>query len=212
MSVPVLADLPFVGDLLAGLNWFVYLAPALVIAVAVFLRTRRGRHLLAVGEAPAAAAAAGIKVGPTQTWALVAAGAIAGLGGAFLSVGDLGLFTRNMSGDRGWLGITAALLALNRPALVVPAAAVFGFASSASIRLQQFDIPPNVTQFIPQGAAFIALVLIGLRSRNRGAFAGLWARSSRIPLRLRPWRTTSAAPSPPTITERPSDLPSPSDP
>lgn len=202
VTVPVLSGLPLIGTLLAGLNWFVYLAPALLLAVAVFLRSRPGRHLLAVGEAPEAASAAGIKVGRTQTWALVAAGAIAGLGGAFLSVGDLGLFTRNMSGDRGWLGITAALLALNRPALLIPAAAVFGFASSASIRLQEFDVPPNLTQFIPQGAAFIALILIGLRSRNRGAVAAMWARSSRIPIpRLLLRRRT---PGPPTTTDLPS--------
>lgn len=187
--VPGLAQLPFVGTLLDGLNWIVYLAFALAILSAVFLRTRSGRHLIAVGEAPAAAASAGLRVGATQTWALVAAGAIAGVGGAFLSVGDLGLFTRDMSADRGWLGITAALLALNRPGLLVPSAAVFGFASAASIRLQQFHVPPNLTQFIPEGAAFVALVLVGLRSRSRAGFARMWRQSSRIPLRTAPRRS-----------------------
>lgn len=182
VQIPVLGDLPFLSHVLARLNWMVYAAFFLAIAVAIWFRTRPGRHLMAVGEAPDAAASAGIKVGRTQLWALVAAGAIAGVGGAFLSVGDLGLFTRNMSADRGWIGITAALLALNRPALIVPAAAVFGFASAASIRLQAMDVPATVTQFIPQGAALVALVLVGLRARSRQSLKRLWRQSSRMRL------------------------------
>ncbi len=49
-------------------------------------------------------------------------------------------------------------------------------------QLQAFDVPANVTQFIPQGAALVALVLVGLRAKSRGSFARLWRRSSRIPL------------------------------
>jgi ABC-type uncharacterized transport system permease subunit len=191
LTIPGAADLPFVGPLLARLNWIVYLGLVLVILTAAYFRTRGGRHLLAVGEAPIAAASAGISVTRTRLLALIAAGAIAAMGGAYLSVGDLGLFTRNMSGDRGWIGITAALLALNRPAFILPAAGIFGFASAASIRLQQYDVPANLTQFIPQGAAFVALVLVGLRASSRGDLARLWKRSTRLRLHLR-------GPKPPT--------------
>lgn len=186
VHIPILGDLPFVDHLLTRLNWMVYLAFLLVAVAAVWFRTRSGRHLLAVGEAPLAAASAGLKVGRTQLWTLVVSGAVAGLGGAFLSVGDLSLFTRNMSADRGWIGITAALLALNKPSLLIPAAGVFGLASAASIRLQQFDVPANVTQFIPQGAALIALILVGVRAKSRGQLRTLWQRSTRIRLRRPP--------------------------
>lgn len=182
VDVPVLGDLPVLGNLLSRWNVLVYGAFLLVLLVALWFRTRPGRHLLAVGEAPGAAASAGLRVGRTQVLTLIAAGAIAGLGGAFLSVGDLGMFTRNMSGDRGWIGITAALLALNRPGLIIPSAGVFGLASAASIRLQQFDVPATLTQFLPQGAAFVALVLVGVHARSRGQFIRLWNSSSRIPL------------------------------
>ena len=181
--IPLLSDLPFVGNLFSRLNWLVYLAYILVALIAIWFRTRSGRHLLAVGEAPGAAASAGLKVGRTQVLTLIVAGAIAGLGGAYLSIGDLGLFTRNMSAERGWIGITAALLALNKPAFLIPAAGIFGLASAASIRLQQFDVPANLTQFIPQGAAFVALVLVGLRAKSRGQVTRLWVRSSRLSLR-----------------------------
>lgn len=181
--VPLLSDLPLVGSVLARLNWLVYLAYILVGLIAIWFRKRPGRHLLAVGESPGAAASAGLKVGRTQVLALIVAGAIAGLGGAYLSIGDLGLFTRNMSAERGWIGITAALLALNKPAFLIPAAGIFGLASAASIRLQQFDVPANLTQFIPQGAAFLALVLVGLRAKSRGQVARLWVRSSRLSFR-----------------------------
>lgn len=199
--LPWLSEIPFFGHLLARLNGLVYLAFILVALLAIWFRTRSGRHLIAVGEAPVAAASAGLKVGRTQLWALVAAGAIAGLGGAFLSVGDLGLFTRNMSGDRGWIGITAALLALNKPALLIPSAGIFGLASAASIRLQQFDVPANLTQFIPQGAAFIALVIVGLHSTSRGRIKDLWTRSSSLRLR-RPRADASTDPAPPESSTR----------
>lgn len=150
--------------------------------------------MLAVGEMPAAAAAAGISISRVQAASLLVAGALAGVGGAFLSVGDLGLFTRNMSADRGWIGITAALLALNRPAYVLPAAGLFGFASAASLRLQGLDVPPTVTQFIPQGAAFVALVLVGLRARSRHSLGALWRSSSGIPLGKQRTRAPDAPP------------------
>ncbi|WP_300676228.1 ABC transporter permease [Nocardioides sp.] len=183
VRIPGIEHVAFLDHLLARLNPMVYLAFVLVGVLGFFLRTRPGRHLLAVGEAPKAAASAGLRVERTQLWALVAAGACAGIGGAFLSVGDLGLFTRNMSADRGWIGITAALLAVNRPAFLVPAVAVFGFASAASIRLQGLDVPPTLTQFVPQGAALIALILVGVRSRSRGHLLRLWRHSSRLRLR-----------------------------
>lgn len=189
----VLADVPFLGSVLARLNWLVYLSLLAVVLLGLYFRTRSGRHLLAVGEAPEAAAAAGLEINRTQTVTLLVAGACAGVGGAFLSVGDLGLFTRNMSGDRGWIGITAALLALNRPAFVLPAAAVFGFADAASIRLQSFDVPPALTQFLPQAAALLALTLVGVRAKSRASLARLWRSSSGLSL-PRPGRSPDTPP------------------
>lgn len=202
VPIPLLSDIPFLDHLLGRLNALVYLSLLAALLVGLYFRTRSGRHLLAVGEAPASAAASGIPVTRMQLGALLAAGAIAGVGGAFLSLGDVGLFTRNMSADRGWIGITAALLALNRPALVVPAAAVFGFASASGIRLQAIHIPANVTQFLPQGAAFVALVLIGLHTKSRGNVARLWRNSTRIG---RPYRPNPSQPegSPATPQETP---------
>lgn len=198
ITIPFVSEVPVLSNLFARLNWMVYLAFVFAVLTAIYFRTRSGRHLLAVGEAPIAAASAGLKVDRMQLWALVAAGAIAGIGGAFLSVGDLGLFTRNMSADRGWIGITAALLALNRPAFIVPAAAVFGFASAASIRLQSIDVPPNLTQFIPQGAALIALILVGVRATSRQSLTRLWRRSTRMRL-----RTPTTRREPPAVAGEP---------
>lgn len=199
VSIPGLSSVPFVGRVLEGMNPLVYVAFIAAAAVALFLRTRSGRHLIAVGDAPAAAASAGLNVKRTQLRTLLAAGAIAGLGGAYLSVGDLGLFTRNMSADRGWIGITAALLAVNMAAYIAPAAAVFGFAAAASIRLQEFGVPGSVTQFIPQGAALVALILVGLRSTSRQSLMQLWRRSSRIRWRRQPpLQPAEATPGPAT--------------
>ncbi|MEV8267313.1 ABC transporter permease [Microbacterium sp. NPDC076911] len=205
--LPFVEAFPLLDSLLSRLNWLAYSAFFLVLLIAIWFRTRSGRHLLAVGEAPGAAASAGLKVDRAQLLTLVAAGAIAGLGGAYLSVGELGLFTRNMSGDRGWIGITAALLALNKPALLIPAAGLFGLASAASIRLQQFDVPSNLTQFIPQGAAFVALVIVGLQAKSRGRLLRLWERNSKIPLALPRRRLRPPDEAATTVSELPTDDP-----
>ena len=186
VTIPFVSDLPLVGRALNGLNGLVFLSLLCAIGLAIYFRSKSGRHLLAVGESPQAAAAVGISIGGTQTFALFMAGILAGLGGAFLSVGDLGLFTRGMSDERGWIGITAALLALNRPALLVPAAMVFGFADAASIRLQSItDIPPTFTQFIPQFAALMALIIVGVRAKSRSSFLDLWRRNTTLRWRKR---------------------------
>lgn len=166
--VPVIADVPVLGALISGYNPLVYLSWFAAFAFWLMFRTRFGRHLVAVGQAPDAAAAVGISVQRVQTTALMTAGALAGLGGAYLSVGNLALFTRNITDSRGWIAITAALLALNRPLGVVAAAALFGFSDAFAIRLQvTTDIPPSLVQFLPQFLALGAIILVGVRSVRR---------------------------------------------
>lgn len=165
VEVPVLRDLPGIGDLLSGYNVLVYLSWLAAVAYWALFKTVPGRRLLAVGEMPAAATDAGISVARTHLWVLLAAGALSGVGGAFLSVGNLGMFTRDMTDSRGWLAVTAALLALSRPLGVVLAAALFGFADALAVELQAVtDVPPNLVQFLPQVAALVALVAVGVRT------------------------------------------------
>jgi simple sugar transport system permease protein len=167
IAIPGLSRIPVVGTLLSGHNIIVYLSWAAALgAFIVLYRTKFGRHIRAVGENQSAAETVGISVPAVKVFVLVISGALAALGGAFLSVGHLTLFTRDMSNGRGWLGVTAALFGLNHPIFVLFAGLFFGTADAVAVRLQTVTtIPPSLVQFLPNIAAIVALVLVGLSGR-----------------------------------------------
>lgn len=192
IDIAVVESIPFLGDLVSGYNILVYLAFAAAIAFMLFFRYRPGRHLLAIGEAPGAASAAGIAVPRYQTTSLVIAGGVAAVGGAFLTVGELGLFTRGMTDGAGWIAVTAALLAMNRPGFLIPAALLFGFSDAAAIRLQSTtDLPQVVVQLLPFLATLLVLGFVGYRAKRAAATLGMPKRSRGTG--ARPQRATSPA-------------------
>ncbi len=165
IHIPIIQDIPVIGGLLSGYNFFVYLSWAIAITLYVVLyHTTLGRHIRAVGENKEAAETVGINARRIQTLALVLSGVLAALGGAFLSVGHLKLFTRNMSNGRGWTAIAAALFGLNHPIGTFFASLFFGFADAFSVRIQNVtDLPPNLVEILPNFATVLVLVLIALR-------------------------------------------------
>jgi ABC-type uncharacterized transport system permease subunit len=169
IAIPGLDRIPVLGTLLSGHNIIVYASwIAGVAAYVVLFRTRFGRHIRAVGENQSAAETVGISVPAVKMFVLILSGCLAALGGAFLSVGHLTLFTRDMSNGRGWLGVTAALFGLNQPVFVLFAGLFFGVADAVAVRLQTVTtIPPSLVQFLPNIAAIVALVLVGLSGRLR---------------------------------------------
>ncbi|MCJ7625315.1 MAG: ABC transporter permease [Anaerolineaceae bacterium] len=164
---PFLNSIPWFGEILSGYNIIVYASWALcIIGYFVLFHSKFGRHLRAVGENIEAARTVGINVTRVQVFALVISGALAALGGAFLSVGHLTLFTRNMSNGRGWLGISAALFGFNHPIGVFFSGLFFGFADAIAIRLQNVtNLPPSLIQVLPFVATLVALVLVALRTK-----------------------------------------------
>ncbi|MBI9045073.1 MAG: ABC transporter permease [Anaerolineaceae bacterium] len=175
-----LHNIPVVGDLLNGFNIIVYASWALcIIGYFVMFHSKFGRHLRAVGENIEAARTVGIKATRVQVFALVISGALSALGGAFLSVGHLTMFTRNMSNGRGWLGISAAIFGFNHPIGVMFSGFFFGLADAVAIRLQNVtDLPPSLVQVLPFVTTLVALILVASRSKistaltKRRYFAG----------------------------------------
>lgn len=173
IPLPIIDRIPVIGPLLSGYNLIVYFswAAALVMYFLLFF-TRFGRHVRAVGENQQAAEAVGINVPRVKVFALVISGVLCGVGGAFLSVGHLTLFTRNMTNGRGWIGLTAALFGRDHPIAVFFAGAFFGLADAFAVRLQTTtDIPPSLVQFIPQFLTLLALILVALRGQAQEALA-----------------------------------------
>lgn len=167
IEIPLVKDIPVVGTLISGHNWIVYFSWFSVIAIYVVLfHTKFGRHIRAVGENKESAETVGINSRRIQTMALIIAGMLASLGGAFLSVGHLKLFTRNMSNGRGWTALAAVLFGLKHPVWTFLASLFFGFSDAFAVRVQNVtDLPPNLVQVLPHFATLVVLILVALRER-----------------------------------------------
>jgi general nucleoside transport system permease protein len=169
LQLPIIASIPFLADRLSGYNAVVYLSWVLVIVVWVILfRTRFGRHIRAVGQNREAAETVGINVTLVQIFALTLSGMLAGLAGAFLSIGILSQFIENMSAGRGWIAITVSLFAFENPIAAFFTALFFGLSQALSLYLQNqpnLSVPSDLLLTLPQFATIIALVLVALRIR-----------------------------------------------
>jgi len=167
IEIPLIKDIPVLGDILSGYNIIVYISWISVALIYIVLfHTKFGRHVRAVGENQAAAETVGINAPRVKLFALVISGMLAALGGAFLSIGHLTMFTRNMSNGRGWTGITAALFGFNHPIGVLFTGLFFGFADAFAMRLQNYtDLPPNLIQILPHLTTLLVLVLVALREK-----------------------------------------------
>jgi general nucleoside transport system permease protein len=137
----------------------VYLAFLLVAVTAyVIYRTRFGLRLRAVGENPEAALAAGVGVNRMRYAGVLISGALAALGGAYLSIGQNSLFTRNMTAGRGYIALAALIFGKWNPTGALLACLFFGFAEAVAIRMQgTVDIPNQFIQLVPYVLTMVVL-------------------------------------------------------
>ncbi|HEY8226784.1 MAG TPA: ABC transporter permease, partial [Pyrinomonadaceae bacterium] len=130
----------------------------------VLYRTPFGLRLRAVGEKPEAADAAGVSVSRIRYSGVLIAGVLAGLGGAYLSIGQSSLFTRNMTAGRGFIALAALIFGKWRPVQTMLACLLFGFTEAVSIQMQGAvklpsgeDIPVQFIQMVPYVLTIIVL-------------------------------------------------------
>ena len=169
-KIPLLHRIPVLGHALFEQQALVYLSWILLGLVAWFLyRTRWGLVLRAVGEAPGAAHAVGYKVLRIRYLATIFGGALAGVGGAFLSVFYTPLWVEGMVAGRGWISLALVVFATWRPLRVMGGAYLFGGAMITQMFVQgsgvRVDVPSQFLSALPYLATVLVLVLI---SRNRG--------------------------------------------
>lgn len=158
---------PVLGPLLSGHTWIVYLSLVLVVAIQLFLfRHRLGLRLRGVGENPEAALTLGVRVSAMQFWTLVVSGALCGLAGAQLSLGNVTLFVENMSAGRGWMAVVAVMLGRGHPVGVLAASFLFGFTDSLGFRLQGLRLPSQFTEMLPYLVTLLSLFLFAVYRRR----------------------------------------------
>jgi len=141
IRVPLLKDIPFVGKVIGELNPMVYIAFGCV-AFAWFLiyKTTLGLRMRAVGENPEAADTLGVNVYGIRYFGVLMSGILASLGGAFLSVGELGQFKELMTGGRGFIALAAMILGNWNPVGAMWASLLFGAAEAMNNQLQSSPI------------------------------------------------------------------------
>ncbi len=176
-EVPLLSAVPVIGPALFAQGATVYMAYLLAPALWLFLfRTELGLELRAVGEAPAAAEASGIRVRWTRFWATVFGGALGGAAGAHLALAHAGTFSEGMSSGRGFIAIAVVVLARWNPLGVLLAAFFFGGASALQFFLQALglDLPYQIFLALPYVLTLAALAGWIGRSRAPAALAHPW--------------------------------------
>jgi simple sugar transport system permease protein len=143
------------------------LAWLLVPVLAVFLRRHVwGFRLQGVGEAPEAARSLGVDTRRYRYGAVLASGVLCGLAGAQLSLGNVVLFSHNMTAGRGWVAVVAVLLAQAAPFGVLLAALLFAAAEAFGFRLQGVGLPSQLASATPYVLTLIALIVASLRTRR----------------------------------------------
>lgn len=177
--LPLLSEIPVVGGAFFAQAPTAYLAYALAPLLWLFLRrTAWGLELRAVGEEPAAAQAAGVRVRWVRFLATLAGGALAGVAGAHLALAHAGTFAENMSAGRGFIAIAVVVLGRWNPLLVLIAALFFGAASALQFFLQTLglDLPYQLFLAFPYLLTLAALAGWVGRSRAPAALALPWPR------------------------------------
>jgi simple sugar transport system permease protein len=167
LPVPGLSKLPFIGSILFDQRALTYFAFLLVPVVWFFLfRTRYGLIVRCAGENPKALDVKGVGVASVQYAAVVFGGVMAGIGGAFLSVGSAARFVPDMTNGRGWLAIIIVIAGLWRPYPVLAAALIFSFLDALQLQIQGIgiNIPYQFLLMMPYVIAILALMI----RRTRG--------------------------------------------
>lgn len=141
-KIPLLGDIPIIGPVLFDGNVFLYLTYiALAVLQVALFRTRWGLRTRAVGEHPAAADTVGVRVLATRYRNVIMGGMLAGIGGAYLTIGSVGAFGKNISSGKGFIALAALIFGQWKPMGALFAALLFGFADALQNLLSVLGAP-----------------------------------------------------------------------
>jgi ABC-type uncharacterized transport system permease subunit len=172
IHIPVLSDIPIIGEIFFQQNILVYIAFALVpIAQFVLHKTNLGLKIRAVGENPAAADSLGVSVARVRYVTVTLGGIMSGIAGASMSIGLLNVFQQNMTSGLGFIAVALVYFGGWRPLGVMLGALLFSLVNALQLRLQVqgVNIPSDLMVMMPYILTIIALVLTVQRVRSPSA-------------------------------------------
>ena len=170
VDIPFLSDIPLIGPLLFSFNPLVYFAFFMVYVVWYFLfKTKQGLILRAIGDNHDAAHAIGHKVVLYRFMAILFGGAMAGLGGAFLTLVQVPIWGEGMTAGRGWIALGLVVFASWLPFRVILGAILFGGITILQLHAQGFNIriSAQYLSMLPYLATIVILVALRIRLKNK---------------------------------------------
>jgi simple sugar transport system permease protein len=167
IKIPLLADIPVVGEIFFSHNILTYLAFLAVPMIWFFLyRMKLGLQLRSLGEDPRAADMVGIRVTRLRYFAVVAGGLLAGLAGAFVSIGSVERFFPDMTGGRGWLAIVIVISGNWKPSRILIASLLFAFLDAFQLQVQAVGVqlPYQILLALPYVLAIVVMIIAKAKS------------------------------------------------
>ena len=169
VKIPLLGDIPIIGPVFFDSTVFLYITYALLALVQVGLfRTRWGLRTRAVGEHPEAADTVGIRVIAMRYRNVILAGLIAGIGGAYFTIGSVGSFGIDMSSGEGYIALAAMIFGRYTPFGAIGAALLFGFSTQLQSILSSINVPIQSNLLLLTPYVVTIIVVAGLVGKVRG--------------------------------------------
>jgi simple sugar transport system permease protein len=169
VKIPLLGDIPIIGPVFFDASVFLYITYVLLAVIQVGLaRTRWGLRTRAVGEHPVAADTVGIRVLATRYRNVILAGLIAGIGGAYFTVGSVGSFGPDMTSGEGYIALAAMIFGRYTPFGAIGAALLFGFTTQLQSILSSINVPIQSNLLLLTPYVVTIIVVAGLVGKVRG--------------------------------------------
>lgn len=149
-SIPIIKDIPFIGSILGKQNPIVYmLIPTIILTWYLIRKTSFGLRLMTAGENPEVLSSLGLSVSKYRYLSTILGAALIGIGGAYLSIGQLSFFSQDMTSGRGYMALAACVFGKWSPIGAFGGALLFGFADAMQMRLQTAVTYTQFIQMIP---------------------------------------------------------------
>lgn len=180
VRVPVLADIPYVGEMFFQHSFVIYLAfAAIPVGTFVINRTTFGMNIRAVGEYPEAADTLGVSVSRVRYATQMIGGTLAGMAGGVLAI-SLGIFQQNLTNGAGFIAIALVYFGAFRPVGIMLGALLFGFVNALVLELKTLEIIPrdlsNLAAMAPAVITILALAFVARRFRAPAALTKQFTR------------------------------------
>lgn len=168
VNIPIIKDIPILGEIISGHYFLAYVCIALAIFIYVLVyKTPFGLRMKACGLDEHAAESVGIKVNKVRLISIILSAVLAALGGAYLSMGYMSIFSNNMTASRGWTGIAANAVGQGNFLIVILTTVVFSFAQGVVNRLSLTDLPSDLVNTIPYLCVLLAMVFLSIKEMKK---------------------------------------------